>query len=142
MLCNLSKISLMLLLTTITTGRCVKVMTNPASGNIVVRGKAEGPKCSGMVSTFIAQISTVTVHVLHGESKFALSENHGSLTRECQLNMCTSLDRAQANTSSVLRIKLDTRLLITGCWTMRSKKRQMLQSWQSFQRCCQSEFWH
>ena len=114
----------MLLLTTITTGRCVKVMTNPASGNIVVRGKAEGPKCGGMASTFITQISTVTAHALHGESKFALSENHGSLTRECQLNMCTSLDGAQANTSSVLRIKLDTRLLITGYWKMRSKKRQ------------------
>ena len=25
--------------TTITTGRCVKVMTNPASGNVVARGK-------------------------------------------------------------------------------------------------------
>ena len=48
-----------------------------------------------MVSTFITKITTVTIHMLHGEPKFALSENHGSLTRECQLHMCTSLDRAQ-----------------------------------------------
>ena len=48
---------------------------NPTGGNIRVRGKARGPQCSGMVSTPITQISTGTVHVLHGESKFALSEN-------------------------------------------------------------------
>ena len=39
-----------------------------------------------------------------GDSKFALSENHGSLTRECQLHMCASLDRAQAHSSNVFRI--------------------------------------
>ena len=45
----------------------VKVIINPAGGNIVARGKSEGPKCGGMVSTFITQIPSVTVHVLHGE---------------------------------------------------------------------------
>ena len=40
---------------------------NPAGDSIVTRCKSEGPKCSGMVSTFITQISTVTEYVLHGE---------------------------------------------------------------------------
>ena len=35
----------------------------------MARGKSECPRCSGMVSTFTTQISTVTVHVLHGEPK-------------------------------------------------------------------------
>ena len=107
-----------------TRSKCIKIMMNPAGGNIVARGKSEGPKCSGMVSTFITQISTVTVHVLYGEPKFALSENHGPLTRECQLHMRTSLDRAQANTSSMQRIKINARLLTPGHWTMRTKERQ------------------
>ena len=37
--------------------------------------------------------SSVTVHVLHGEPKFVLSEYHGPLTCERQLYMRTSLDR-------------------------------------------------
>ena len=57
-----------------------------------------------MVSTFITKISTVTIHVLHGEPKFELSENHGSLTSKCQLHMSTSLDSAQAKTSSMQRV--------------------------------------
>ena len=44
-------------------------MMNPAGGNVVARSKAEGPKCSGMVNTFITQISTGTVHVLQGDPK-------------------------------------------------------------------------
>ena len=67
-----------------------------------------------MVSTFITQITTVTIHVLHGEPKFSLSENHGSLTRECQL----------ANTSSMQRIVTNARLLIPGHRAMRTKERQ------------------
>ena len=102
----------------------VKVIMNPAGGNIVARGKFEGPKCGGMVSTFINQISTVTVHVLHGESKFVLSAYHGPLTCECQLHTCTSMDRAQANSSSMLGIIEDTRLLVTSHWTMWTKKRR------------------
>ena len=50
----------------------VKVMMNPAGCNIVARSESECPKCSGMVSTFITQISTVTVHVLHAEQKLVL----------------------------------------------------------------------
>ena len=38
--------------------------------------------------------------------------------------MCTSLDCAQTNTSSMHRIVINTRLLITGDWTTRTKKRQ------------------
>ena len=43
------------------------VIMNTAGGNIVARCKSEGPKCSGIVSSFITQISTVTKYVLHGE---------------------------------------------------------------------------
>ena len=50
----------------------IKVIMNPAGGNIVARGKSECPKCSGMVRTFITQISTGIVHVLHGEPKRVL----------------------------------------------------------------------
>ena len=109
--------------TAIKTRGCIKVLVNPAGGNVMVRGKAEGPKCSGMVSTFITQISTVTVHVLHGEPKFALSENHGPLRWACQRHMRTSLDRAQANTSSMQRIITNTRLLIPDHWAMRTKEK-------------------
>ena len=44
-----------------------KVITNPAGGNTVPGRRSECPKCSGVVRTFITQISTVTVHVLQGE---------------------------------------------------------------------------
>ena len=81
-------------------------------------------QCSGMISTFITQISTVTVHVLHGETKPVLSADHGLLTYERQLHMCASLDRAQTNSSSVFRVTIDTRLLIPGHRTMKTKKRQ------------------
>ena len=53
--------------TAIKSRRSIKVIMNPAGGNIVARGKSECHKCSGMVSTFITQISTGTTHVLHGE---------------------------------------------------------------------------
>ena len=77
-----------------------------------------------MISTFITKITTVDMHVLHGETKFALSENHGPLTCECQLQMRTGLDRAQENTSSVQSITINTRLLIPGHKAMRTKERQ------------------
>ena len=99
-----------------------KVMMNPAGGNIVARDKSESPKCGGMVSTFITQISTMTVHVLHGEPNFVLSAYHGPLTSECQLHMCTSLDRPQANTSCMLGILINTRVLLASRWTMWTKK--------------------
>ena len=44
---------------------CVIVLTG---GNVVVRGKAEGPKCSGMVSTFITQISTHSMDRWHANA--------------------------------------------------------------------------
>ena len=110
--------------TAIKTHGSVKVIANPAGGNIAARGKSECPKRSGVVSTFITQISIVTVHVLHGESKPVLGAQHGPLTCECQLHVCTSLDRAQANTSSVLRIKKDTCLLITDNLARMSEERQ------------------
>ena len=87
-------------------------------------GKSECAKCSGMVSTFITQISTVTIHLLHGEPKFALSENHGSLTSECQLHKCTSLDRAQAKTSSMQRIIMNASTAHPSHRAMRAKERQ------------------
>ena len=60
-----------------------------------------------MVSTLIAKISTVTVHVLHGESKSVLGAQHGPLTCKRQLHMCTSLDRAQAKASIMWRIMIE-----------------------------------
>ena len=53
--------------TAIKTHRSVKVMMNPACGNVVVRSESKCAKCSGMISTFVTQISTMTIHVLHGE---------------------------------------------------------------------------
>ena len=89
-----------------------------------------------MVSTFITKITTVTTHVLHGEPKFALSERHGSLTRECQLHMCTGLDRAQTKTSSIQRIVINARLPIPGHRAMRTRKRDEPRWW------WQDQTWH
>ena len=86
--------------------------------------KPKAPECSGMVSTFITKITAVPIHVLHGEPKFTLSENHGSLTCMCKLHMRTSLDRAQAKNSSMRRIVINARLLIPGHTAMRTKERQ------------------
>ena len=83
-----------MLLQPLKTHGSVKVMTNPAGGNVVAGGKSECPKCNGMVSTFITQISTETVHVLHDETKPVLGEDHRLLTCERQLHMCAILDRA------------------------------------------------
>ena len=66
--------------TAIKTHGRVKVMMNSAGGNIVPSGMSKGPKSGGMASTFITHISTVTIHVLHGEPKFVLSAYHGPLT--------------------------------------------------------------
>ena len=68
------------------------------------------------------QSSTVTIHVFHGEPKFALGENHGPLTCESQLHIRTSLDRAQANSSSVFRIMVNTRIRITGNLATRTEE--------------------
>ena len=120
----------------------VKVIMNPACGNVVTRCESECAKCSGMVSTFITQISTVTVHVLHGEPNPVLGSKHGSLTCERQLHMWTTMDRAQANTSSMLRIitkyTVDRREPLDHV----DQERTTLQSRQSFQRCCWNEFCH
>ena len=43
-------------------------MTNPARGDIMARDESKCAKGSSMVSAFITQIPTVTIHVLHGES--------------------------------------------------------------------------
>ena len=47
-------------------------MTSPSCGNVVVRDEPKCAKCSGMVSAFVTQIPTMTVHVLHGEPQSAL----------------------------------------------------------------------
>ena len=89
-------------------------MTNPACGDVMARDEPKCAKCSGTVSTFITQISTVTVDVLHDETKPVLGKDHRLLTCERRLHMCASLDGAQTNTSNVQRIVIDTRLLITN----------------------------
>ena len=53
--------------TVIETHSSVKVMMNPSCGNVVVRDEPKCAKCIGMISTFITQISTMAIHVLHGE---------------------------------------------------------------------------
>ena len=55
--------------TAIKTHRSVKVMMDPARGNVVARSDSECAKCSGMISTFVTQISTMTIDVLHGEQQ-------------------------------------------------------------------------
>ena len=51
--------------TAIKTDNGVKVMMSPARGDIMARDKSKFAKGSNMVS---AQIPTVSIHVLHGES--------------------------------------------------------------------------
>ena len=62
MRCNRSKTSVMLLQPSKHT-EASKLLLIQGGGNIVAGGKSECPKCSGMVSTFITQTSTVTVRV-------------------------------------------------------------------------------
>ena len=51
----------------IKTSRGIKVMTSPTRGEVMIRHKAECPKCGGMISTFTTQVPGVAVHVLHGK---------------------------------------------------------------------------
>ena len=68
------------ILTAIKTYRSVKVMMNPEGGNVVVRDESECAKCSGMISTFVTQISTMTINVLHGEPQPTLGMDYRLLT--------------------------------------------------------------
>ena len=89
-------------------------MTNPVCGEIVIGYKAECPKCRGMIGTFITQVPGVAVHVLHGKSWSVLDAQHRLLSCKCQLNMCAGLSRAQAHTSSMFGVTVNTRICITG----------------------------
>ena len=44
-----------------------KLLRIQRGGNVVAAGESECAKCSCMISTFVAQIPTVTIHVLHSE---------------------------------------------------------------------------
>ena len=46
----------------------VKVVSNPTRGNIVARDEPKSAKGSNMISAFVTQIPTMTIHVLHGKS--------------------------------------------------------------------------
>ena len=58
-------------------------------------------KRSSMIGAFVTQVSTMTIHVLHGKSQSVLNMNHRLLTCKCKLHMSTSLDCAQTNASSM-----------------------------------------
>ena len=58
--------------TVIETHSSVKVLMNPSCGNVVTRDEPKCAKCSSMISTFVTQVSTMTIHVLHGEPQSAL----------------------------------------------------------------------
>ena len=92
----------------IKTFRSVKVVSNPTRGDIVARDEPKSAKGSSMIGAFIAQISTMTVHVLHGEPKPTLCMDQRLLTSKRQLHMSASLDSTQTNTSSMHRIVINT----------------------------------
>ena len=83
-------------------------MTSPTRSKVVTGHKAKGPKSGGMISTFITQVNSVAVQVLHGEPVLGLQRR--PLTCKCQLNMCAGLNRAQAHTSSMFGVKKNTRI--------------------------------
>ena len=74
---------------------------NPTRGDIVAGDEPKSAKGSSMIGAFVTQISTMTVHVLHGKSQSVLNTNHRLLTSKRQLYMCAGLKRAQTNTSSM-----------------------------------------
>ena len=55
-------------------------MMNPACGDVVAKDEPKSAKCSGMVSAFVTQIPTMTIHVLHGEPQSSLGMDHRLLT--------------------------------------------------------------
>ena len=46
----------------------VKVVSSPTRGDIVARDEPKSAKGSSMISAFVTQIPTMTIHVLHGQS--------------------------------------------------------------------------
>ena len=78
----------------------VQSVSNPSRSGIVMREKPMSAKGSSMISAFATQISTMTIHVLHGKAQSVLNTNH-RLTSKRQLHMSAGLDRAQADTSSM-----------------------------------------
>ena len=85
----------------IETSISVKGVRNPTRGDIVARDKPVSAKGSSMIGAFVTQISTVTVHVLHGKTQSVVNTNYRLLTCERQLHMFAGLDRAQTNSSSM-----------------------------------------
>ena len=57
----------------------------------MARNEPNSAKGSSMIGAFVAQISTVTVHVLHGKSQSVLNANHRLLTSKSQLHMYAGL---------------------------------------------------
>ena len=64
------------------THRSVKIMMKPACGNVVIRDESKCAKCSDMISTFVTQICTMTIHVLHGDPQPMLGADYRLLTCE------------------------------------------------------------
>ena len=53
--------------TAIKTDRSVKIVTNPTRGDNMARDEPKSAEGSSMIGAFVTQVSTVTVHMLHGE---------------------------------------------------------------------------
>ena len=66
-----------------------------------------------MVSTFVTQVPSMTIHMMHGESEFVLYAQGGTLTSQRKLHMGAGLDSAQAFSSGVFRIAENTRFFVT-----------------------------
>ena len=86
----------------------------PACGEVMVRHQAESTQRSGMIRAFVSKILCVTVHMLHSKSLPVLDFQQRLLTGKRWLYVRASLNRAQANTSSMLGVKENTRVHITG----------------------------
>ena len=83
-------------------------MTDPTRGDIMARDEPKSAKGSSMIGAFVTQISTVTKYVLHGGPWPVLSAYHRLLTCKRQLYVCSGLDRAQTNASSMHSIIKNT----------------------------------
>ena len=65
----------------------VKGVTSPTRGDIEARDKPISAKGSSVIGAFVAHISTMTKHVLHGKAQSVLNTNQRLLTSKRQLHM-------------------------------------------------------
>ena len=71
----------------------------------MARHQADSARRCSMICTFISQIPCVSVHMSHGKSQSVLNFQQRLLAGKRQLYVCASLNRTQANTSSMFGVR-------------------------------------